>query len=211
MQGQLIQGDSHLRVLFDAMPAAVFVVDHDMRVLDTNRAAEELLDSATASVLGEMAGDLLQCLNAVRSENGCGSTQRCKECVVRNSVQAAGQGASAKRQMVSMLLEQNDRVRNASFLVTAAPLIYEDRPLVLLVLEDITELEELKRLVPMCSYCRKVRDDTEFWQDVEQYLDRYTGMSFSHGVCPDCMREHFPDVADKVLAAVGEPEDEHQE
>lgn len=206
MAQHIIHGDSHLRVLLDAMPAAVFVVDHHVRVLDTNRAAEELMGSATASILGEMAGDMLQCLNAVRAENGCGSTTRCKECVVRSSVRSAGEGVSAKRQMVSMLLEQNDRVRNASFLITAAPMVYEDKPLVLLVLEDITELEELKRLVPMCSYCRKVRDDTEFWQGVEQYLSRYTGMSFSHGVCPDCLREHFPEVADKVVSEAEEAE-----
>ena len=113
-------------------------------------------------------------------------------------------GAAAKRQMVTMLMEQHGRVRSASFLITAAPLQYDDSALVLLVLEDITELAELRQLLPMCSYCRKVRDEGEFWQDVEHYLTKHTGLSFSHGVCPDCMREHFPDVAEEVIARAKE-------
>jgi hypothetical protein len=181
------------------MPAAVLVLDEHLRLLDMNRAAEELLDSATDRVLGQVTGDVLQCLNAVRSEGGCGTSERCVGCLIRRAVRAGGRGEPAKRQMVSMLLEQRGRVRDVSFLITSAPLTYAGQRLVLLVLEDVTELAELRRLVPMCSYCRKVRDDGEFWQDVEQYLNRYTGVSFSHGVCPDCMREHFPDIADKVL------------
>jgi len=189
------------------MPAAVFVVDDRFRLRDANRAAGELLDSSTDGILGQMSGDVLQCLNAVRSDQGCGSSDKCGRCVIRNAVGTAERGEQAKRQMVSMLLEQHGRVRSASFLITAAPLHFEERTYVLLVLEDITELAELRQLLPMCSYCRRVRDDSDFWEDVEQYLIKHTGVSFSHGVCPDCMREHFPDLAEEVLARVRELKD----
>lgn len=200
MTKRIIDGDSYLRVVLDTMPSAVFVMDHQFRLLDTNRAADDLLDSSTDHILGQLSGDVLQCLNAVRSEKGCGSSAKCAECIIRRSVRAAEQGTSAKRQMMSMLLEQHGRVRDVSFLITAAPLTYEGKNLALVVFEDVTELVELRRLLPMCSYCRKVRDDGDFWQDVEQYLSKYTGVAFSHGVCPDCLQEHFPDLADEVLA-----------
>lgn len=208
MADRLIDDGSYLRVVLDAMPAAVFVVDHDFRLVDANRAAERLMDSSTDRVLGQVSGNVMQCLNAVRAEGGCGKSAKCAECVVRSSVKAAERGESAKRRMVKLLLEQHGRVRDVSLLITAAPLTYEGRQLVLLVLEDVTELAELRQLLPMCSYCRKVRNDEEFWQDVEQYLSKHTGISFSHGVCPDCMREHFPDIADEVLARVNQPKDD---
>ncbi len=202
MAERLIVGDTHLRVVLDAMPAAVLVVDRTLRLHDANRAAVELLDSSTDRILGQVSGDVLQCLNGVRAQGGCGHSEQCSACVVRNSVGSAARGEASNRQMVTMLLEQHGRVRDVSFLITAAPLEYEGQSLVLLVLEDITELSELRRLLPMCSYCRKVRDDGDYWQEVEQYISKHTGMSFSHGVCPDCMREHFPEAADEVLERV---------
>ncbi len=211
MSLRLIEGDSYLRVVLDAMPAAVFVVDGQFRISDTNRAADELLDSSTDNILGQVSGDVLQCLNAVRSDKGCGSSDKCAKCVVRHSVRAAERGESAKRQMVSMLLEQRGRVRDVSFLITASPFTYEGEKLVLLVFEDVTELAELRQLLPMCSYCRKVRDDGDFWQDVEQYLSKYTGVAFSHGVCPDCMLEHFPEVAEEVIALASARKEEESD
>ena len=48
------------------------------------------------------------------------------------------------------------------------------------------EIESLQELLPICSYCKKVRDDKNYWQEVENYLKNYSGLLFSHGICPDC-------------------------
>ena len=68
----------------------------------------------------------------------------------------------------------------------------------------ITELEhaletgrQLKRLLPICAYCKSIRDDSDYWQEIEQYIHKHTGSDFSHGVCPACMekvlKEQFGD------------------
>lgn len=49
-----------------------------------------------------------------------------------------------------------------------------------------TRVRELERLLPICSYCRKVRDDRDYWQQIENYLREQVGSRFSHSVCPDC-------------------------
>lgn len=61
-------------------------------------------------------------------------------------------------------------------------------------LERIAELEKtmeevraLKRLLPICMYCKKVRDDTDYWHDIDAYIHEHTGTDFSHGICPGCM------------------------
>lgn len=47
-------------------------------------------------------------------------------------------------------------------------------------------IQRLESMLPICSYCKKVRDDNNYWQQVETYLAKHTGASFSHSVCPSC-------------------------
>ena len=55
-------------------------------------------------------------------------------------------------------------------------------------LEGLVErIRQLKRLLPICMYCKKVRNDSDYWQEIEAYLHQETGTDFSHGICPDCM------------------------
>jgi len=42
----------------------------------------------------------------------------------------------------------------------------------------------------LCSYCRKVRDDENYWHTVESYISQHTNTRFSHGICPSCMASH---------------------
>ncbi len=48
------------------------------------------------------------------------------------------------------------------------------------------EVRQLEGLLPICSYCKKIRDESEQWSQVEEYVSRRTEAQFSHGVCPDC-------------------------
>jgi hypothetical protein len=50
----------------------------------------------------------------------------------------------------------------------------------------LAEVKVLQKILPICMYCRKVRDDVDFWDDVETYIARHTETRFSHGVCPSC-------------------------
>lgn len=62
-----------------------------------------------------------------------------------------------------------------------------------LVRELQTALEEvrtLREILPICSYCRKIRDDENYWHTVESYISQHTATRFSHGICPSCMAAH---------------------
>ena len=50
----------------------------------------------------------------------------------------------------------------------------------------LEEVRQLKRLLPICMYCKKVRDAGDYWQEIEGYIHAHTGTDFSHGVCPAC-------------------------
>jgi DNA-binding response OmpR family regulator len=58
------------------------------------------------------------------------------------------------------------------------------------IIEFTNQIRQLKELIPICMYCKKVRDDSNYWQAVESYIARHTGSSFSHGICPECFEQH---------------------
>jgi hypothetical protein len=52
----------------------------------------------------------------------------------------------------------------------------------------------LEGLLPICSYCKKIRDQKDQWQVMEKYIMDRSVATFTHGICPDCLREHYGDV-----------------
>lgn len=54
------------------------------------------------------------------------------------------------------------------------------------ILHYTTQVRQLEELLPICSYCKKIRDDQNYWQQMEGYINERTGSEFSHSVCPDC-------------------------
>lgn len=54
-------------------------------------------------------------------------------------------------------------------------------------LEDaLGRVKQLQGLLPICSYCKKIRDDNDYWRKVEDYLREHSDVTFSHGICPEC-------------------------
>ncbi|MCP3943901.1 MAG: HAMP domain-containing protein [Desulfobacteraceae bacterium] len=60
-------------------------------------------------------------------------------------------------------------------------------------LDDVTTL---KGMLPICSGCKKIRDDSGYWQQIEAYISKYSDAAFSHGICPECMKKLYPEFCD---------------
>ena len=54
--------------------------------------------------------------------------------------------------------------------------------------EALANVTQLRGLLPMCAWCRKMRDDHGYWTELEHYLEAHSDVKFSHGICPDCSR-----------------------
>ncbi|MEQ9103546.1 MAG: GAF domain-containing protein [Rhodothermales bacterium] len=59
--------------------------------------------------------------------------------------------------------------------------------------EAAQSIRTLSGLLPICAGCKDIRDDKGYWRDVEEYMGDHSGATFTHGLCPDCMKKHFPD------------------
>ena len=56
----------------------------------------------------------------------------------------------------------------------------------------LAEVRTLGGMLPICSHCKKIRDDKGYWNQIEAYLNEHTDAEFTHGICPDCAKEVFP-------------------
>lgn len=64
----------------------------------------------------------------------------------------------------------------------------------------MAEIKTLRGILPICSYCKKIKDDEGYWQAVDVYIQQHSEAEFSHGLCLECMAEHFPDAYRKRKA-----------
>ena len=64
------------------------------------------------------------------------------------------------------------------------------------ILSYSSQIKELESILPICSYCKKIRDDGDYWEQLETYMTEHAGMDFSHSICPDCYDTHVvPELA----------------
>ncbi|MFH1981602.1 MAG: hypothetical protein ABIL58_07155 [Pseudomonadota bacterium] len=57
----------------------------------------------------------------------------------------------------------------------------------------VAEVKTLSGLLPICSHCKKIRDDKGYWDQIEGYIQKHSNAKFSHGICPECAKKHYPD------------------
>lgn len=61
--------------------------------------------------------------------------------------------------------------------------------------DALDKIKTLRGIVPICSFCKKVRDDNGYWSQVERYVSEHSQAEFSHTYCPKCLKEHYPEDA----------------
>ncbi len=192
--GSLIKNDIYLRTVIDALPSAVFVVDADFNIFDLNPIAKTMFGIDSEVVLRRLCGEIMHCMNAIESKDGCGTTDACPDCMIRNSVEAAGNGNVVYKAKYKMKIQKHDDISDVHMLVSASPFHYNDDKFILLVLEDITEIVTLKSLLPICASCKKIRNDEDYWESIADYLKEHADLEFTHSICPKCVDKLYPDM-----------------
>ncbi len=60
--------------------------------------------------------------------------------------------------------------------------------------EALKEIKTLRGILPLCSFCKKIRDDKGYWEQVDVYIHKHSQADISHSICPECAKEHYPDL-----------------
>ncbi len=64
--------------------------------------------------------------------------------------------------------------------------------------EALAQIKSLRGLLPICMYCKKIRNDKQYWQQVEGYISEHSEAQFSHGICPDCYTKYVQPDLDRI-------------
>ena len=82
---------------------------------------------------------------------------------------------------------------------------YKELEKTLIELQDaLANVKILKGLLPICSSCKMIRDDQGYWDLLEAFISENSEATFTHGVCPSCIKELYPDQYEKVIATMAE-------
>ncbi|MCD4776767.1 MAG: response regulator transcription factor [Candidatus Aegiribacteria sp.] len=64
--------------------------------------------------------------------------------------------------------------------------------------DSLDHIKILQGILPICSFCKKVRDDKNYWQQVDDYIETHTEAQITHSICPECMEIHYPEIAERI-------------
>jgi hypothetical protein len=76
-------------------------------------------------------------------------------------------------------------------------LMVEKEKMIVELQEATEKIKILRGFLPICSHCKKIRDDEGYWQQMEKYVSEHSEARFSHGICPNCAKEHYSEFLDE--------------
>jgi PAS domain-containing protein len=137
------QKAQYLRAIFDTIPLPAFIVDADCRIHDFNTAAEGFLGPEPALGLYRRGGEAFHCIHA--DAHGCGKSEACEDCVIRQSVNRALAGKGTSRELHQAELRTGRGTTSLDLLITTSLLPYTEEPRALLLLEDVSDIIKIHR------------------------------------------------------------------
>lgn len=99
--------------------------------------------------------------------------------------------SGAQDYLVKGKIDTNLMVRSIQYSI-------ERQKLITRLERSLKEIKTLRGLLPMCAWCGKIRDDKGYWKALEAYIREHTGATFTHGICPNCMKKVTPELYFKL-------------
>jgi hypothetical protein len=144
-----LDNDDFLNTILDKIPFPIFLMDDDVRIHVYNLAAISLIDIELYRVNKVGCGDAFNCVYSM--PDGCGESEACKECVIRNSVRKSYGGSGVVREKTNIQLVRGDKVEQNQMFVTTEPLKYNDELCVIVILENIIARKKLRCILPILN------------------------------------------------------------
>ncbi|HMQ52375.1 MAG TPA: histidine kinase N-terminal 7TM domain-containing protein [Anaerolineae bacterium] len=180
--------------LIEKMTDGVLVIDVQERVVDINPALADLLGVNISSLIGQRVEKIFPAWEQLQGVHQ-GYDRIGPEILLQDN--------PALYLNVRLIAlrdhQQNEQGQLIIFRdITARKQLESDQAKLIDSLQRaLGQVKTLRGLLPICANCKKIRDDQGYWQDVAVYVRDHTEAEFSHGICPDCMQELYPDFLKK--------------
>lgn len=173
--------------LFENMRNGVVVLDAGNRLIDFNPSARLLL-GLDRSRIGKPAGETgpaLASILAVLAGNGSLSSEHTIE------MPASGRSLHVSASFFEHHGLPAGRVLVVQDITEQRRLERERKEIGASLEKALSDIKTLQHLIPICSYCKKIRTDEGFWLQIENFLAEHSELVFSHGICPDCKEKYY--------------------
>ncbi|MCI0659342.1 MAG: PAS domain S-box protein, partial [Acidobacteria bacterium] len=205
---EMAERKAFLSALIENSPLAIVTIDPEERVQHCNSAFEQLFGYRLEEMEGKLIDDFVapgeltsEALNltrqAVRGEIGHAVTQRGTKDGRVITVEVHGVPLVVNGKLVGGYALYQD--------VTERRRAEEEREKLLVELQGaLANIKTLSGLLPICASCKKIRDDGGYWSQIESYVSAHSQAQFSHGICPDCAKQLYPEHYHKMFPELTE-------
>jgi len=179
-------------VIVDSLEDAWFVVDDTSRIIDLNEPAVELFDKPRRELIGSALCDAL----GPRQDHYADIVDKVR---LQTEIKTT-KGVDYELRILPLRLSKGDISGRLVLLrdISLRKKVEREREQLIVELKDaLDHVKTLSGLLPICSNCKKIRDDGGYWHEVESYISKYSNTVFSHGICPDCMEVLSPKFSKK--------------
>jgi hypothetical protein len=173
--------------MFDALPFPVFVVDGDVMVHDYNTAAAEFLFHHMAAPSG-LSFHVHNDLPCIEVPAGFRRTIFCRDAIIGKSVKEAFQGSGIVRRFTKLESHQEGFRSKLEIRIACSSFRNGAGKQMLLVFEEMHNTDDMIGVIHICSVCHQIIDEKKALAQLEACAKEYTGVNFSHGLCPKCFR-----------------------
>jgi len=182
------------QVLFESASDALFLIAADTgRILEANATAMELYGYRPEEMLSlkiwDLSAEREEVLRAAQEVLHIPRSLHCRKDGTAFPVEITGRAFSLKTQPVLLVAVRDDTVRRNA----------EDA-----LQKALDDIRTLRGILPICSNCKKIRDDSGYWNQLEVYIHNHSEAEFSHSICPECMKKLYPEIGEESGGTGGE-------
>ncbi len=181
--------------IIENMEDVIFVLDKTKQILSLNPAAEQLVQLSSDQIIGKSIHFFSFLVSAMDRAGFSWTSVASEEGEIEITVR--GNIKTYNIRLLSLSAEKNSQDGTILLLhdITEKKQHEREREQLISKLQQaLAEVKTLNGLLPTCASCKKIRDDRGYWQEVEHYISSRTDADFSHGLCPECFKNLYPDI-----------------
>ena len=205
LEEALLESENRYRTLFERAGDAIFIVDAEGEKAGQIVAANQMAAKMHGYTVDELLTLNITDLN--RPDDAQEVPRRIKHILEGEWIKAEimhrkKDGSFVHVEISAGLLELGKHKYILAFDrdVTERKTAEEEREKLILALQDaLANVKALKGLLPICAWCKKIRDDKGYWTRVETYIREHSDASFTHGICPECLMKVSPETYNEVF------------
>ncbi|MFH2006574.1 MAG: PAS domain S-box protein [bacterium] len=203
MRAALQESDETYRALVDNSLLGLFISQGwPPSVVFANHTFERIIGYSLAQLQTMSAEEAMQIVHPEDREIAFGNYQRRMEGeaaparLVFRAHHRSGDLIWIEEYVTRIQLQGEPAIMAAVVDVTERKLAEQERERLIEDLQRaLSEIKTLQGIIPICGHCKSVRDDQGYWTQVELYLRERADVEFSHGLCPTCVEQHYPEFA----------------